>query len=192
MAFDAALDEIVLGTGAHGLQGDLLVVEARNHDDRFGRRAAECALERGQTLAVGESQVEEHDIHTGRAQLLEGQLEPIYLEQLEGLPLDLAQHLENQAGVPRIVLDEEDPDRTLACSGGGRHDAALLWCGSTPPPVSPFLNVYVQHDARRGSRQIPEAASGAYAPRWRPPGVSRSNTSRTVRASVSGVNGFWT
>ena len=77
MAFDAALDEIVLSPGAYGLQSHLLVVEARNHDDRLGRGASARALERGQPLAVGEPQVEEHDIHAGGVQALECRREPI-------------------------------------------------------------------------------------------------------------------
>ena len=66
-AISLALDEIVLGTRLHGLEGNHIVVEAAQHDDRQAGAFAH-PLEGLQPFRVGQREVEQDDVEGGPAQ----------------------------------------------------------------------------------------------------------------------------
>src|SRR5205823_1655417 len=77
MALDPPLHEVVLGTGAHGLEREGLVVQTGNHDDRLPGGAVMRAMKRLDPFAVGQAEVQEYNIHGGPAQPLGRRREPV-------------------------------------------------------------------------------------------------------------------
>jgi hypothetical protein len=61
-----------------------------------------------QAEAVGQRQVEQHQHRLARGELLEAVLQALGAMQREGRLRLLRQHLADQPGVARVVLDEED------------------------------------------------------------------------------------
>jgi hypothetical protein len=135
MAFDTTLHQIVLRTRPHGLERQALVIEPGDHDDRLVRRAAARPDERVDPLAVGQSQIEQHDVHPGATESGQGLVEPLDALEIERLRLYFTQQLENQPGVSRVVLDEEDRDglhrgRGARGARGGPHVRASFTISS--------------------------------------------------------------
>ena len=110
LPFDATLHQVVLRPGADRLERQLLVVEPRDHDDRLVRRPAPRANERIEPLAVGQAQIEQHDVHAAVRETGERVVEPVHPLEVEGLGLHLPQELEDEPGISRIVLDQQDGD----------------------------------------------------------------------------------
>jgi hypothetical protein len=118
---DVALHEVVLRAALHRLQPDRLVVERRLHDDRhFGCMLAHT-LERLDSLAIREDEIQQDDVELLLAKPGERGRQAIRRDEIElrclYIPTARArQHRGDEMGVPLIVFDEEQCDRR------GGHD----------------------------------------------------------------------
>ena len=90
--------------------------------------------------AVGEAEIEEHDVHGRAPQTLEGRIETVDALQLEQVGVDLPQHLDDDAGVARIVLDQQDPDRTPRGGGRAAHGSFTISSQNRPIALTAFRN----------------------------------------------------
>ena len=113
LGVDVVLVEVVLRAGLHGLQRDLLVVEAGEHDDRdLGRGGAQPAhaVDAG---GVRQRQVEQDEVGEAARDRLDRVAEPRDARDHRGLG-GLAQHLLHQPPVAGVVLDQQHADGVLA------------------------------------------------------------------------------
>ena len=134
-----ALDEVVLGAAVHGPGREQLVPQAGEDDDRDLGRAG---VDGGKGLdppAVGQRQVQQHDIDAAALDALKRCPEPIDVLDLVGVPQAVGERLPNQAGVPGVVLDQEDLDGRVA------HD---LWSGG-----------YLTMDSQKSSMDLTTCAN---------------------------------
>jgi len=122
LAFNSAFHEVILCSRAHRLERHRLIIEPRDHDDRLVRGQLACPLEGRQPIAVGEPQVEQDDVHGGPAQTLDRALEAVHPFDVEVAGRQLSQHLEDQPGVPGVVLDQQHANRP---DGGSRAHGSL-------------------------------------------------------------------
>jgi hypothetical protein len=118
-AVHLSLDEEILRPLLYHPNRETIVAQAREHDDgHVGGQVGDCG-KRPVALAVGQREIDEHDVDRRVPETRERALEPIHpLHRVRG-GRDVAQQLENQSGVPGIVFDEEHLDRV--CSHVGRH-----------------------------------------------------------------------
>ena len=130
------LDHVVLGAADDGSQPELLVVVARQHDDRDVVAMLEQRAERLQALAVGEVEVKQHAAATGTRQ------QPVGAGARGGLPHELRQaaggglleHQLHEAGVAGVVLDEQHVGRR-------RRHAQVVRVGSSTLPRSQCASI---------------------------------------------------
>src|SRR5690348_8625917 len=99
ISLDASLDQVILGAGAHGFERHPLVVQPRNDDDRLASSLVAGALESGNAGAIWKTKIQQHDIDRGVTESLESRREALDALEVEGLRLDVAQHLEDEARV---------------------------------------------------------------------------------------------
>jgi hypothetical protein len=104
-AVDLTLSQVVLRTGGHRLDPELVVVLAGQHNHRYRRRAVEQPAQAIQASGVGQVEIEHHapdavldgglgGVQVGRA--VQAQARVCFGEQLLG-----------QERVDRVVLDDE-------------------------------------------------------------------------------------
>jgi len=120
---DLALDEIVLRAALHREERERLVVVAREHDDRHLGRVRVHLREGLEALAVRQRQVQEHELGGLERQHLEPARQPVGAGEPERRGGIFPQHLLDEAGVRRVVLDEEDRLRgglLESCPRGGQ------------------------------------------------------------------------
>jgi len=121
-SLDLPLEEVILSARSDRLERDGFVIQPGDHDDRLVDRAPPPAhaLEGFESLAVGQPEVQEDDVHGRAVQLGEGGFQTVHLLQIE-LVRRLAQHLHDEPGVPGVVLDQENLDR----AGHGRDSFTI-------------------------------------------------------------------
>ena len=107
-AVQVVLRQVVLRPAAHGPDGQFLVFEPRENDQRHPGRAIVDALEGGEAVAVRQREVKEDRIDWGvageqRQAVLEG-FRPLELEARPGR----RQQGAHQARIAGVVLDEKD------------------------------------------------------------------------------------
>ena len=103
---DAALDDVVLGAGRHGVDRALVVAVAGEHEVGDVRRGLAQALQGDQPAGVGEAEVEQDAVEGLGGQQPDPLGEGLRAAHLDGRPL-LAQQLGDQEGVAMVVLDEQ-------------------------------------------------------------------------------------
>jgi hypothetical protein len=108
LAVEAALHQVVLRPAFHRGKGDLLVVDAREHDDRHRRRVRVHPRECFQSARIRQRQVKQDQRGLAVCEGLEPARQAIDVDQPERRPRILPDHLLDQPGVARVVLDQED------------------------------------------------------------------------------------
>ena len=111
-----ALDEIVLRARLRGRHADLVISKPGHHDHARGVRHFERAAKRLESRLVGQAEVEQHDVRfVGmRREVLERVVERLDVQQGVRLAAFL-EHFVHEAGVARVVLDQQDSDREFFC-----------------------------------------------------------------------------
>jgi hypothetical protein len=122
--FERRLRQVVLCTDSQGRHVESFIVQAREDDDRHVSRSTDYLGDGLQPLRIGQREVEEDDIVLLLGQLLPGRDEPVDVIGLEPEGWVLAQELQRQARVRRVVLDEENPERDVAHGRAGGQGAA--------------------------------------------------------------------
>jgi hypothetical protein len=118
-----ALDEVVLGPLAHRLHRELVVVETGENDDRGPRRRRVRLAEGLQAEAVGEREVEQHDVEALLPEALEPAVEAVHVGDLGAHPLRALQLAPDQVGVVGAVLDQQHPVDRLPARFSQAHVA---------------------------------------------------------------------
>jgi hypothetical protein len=126
---DLILDQIVLCPVPNGPQTHFLYIETRQHDDGRVKRRLVQMLERFQARAVGQPEVEQHDVGIPRVQGREGIGQACDAPQLYRDIVALLDVRLDQTGIARIVLDQQQFDRLIF------H----VLHGSRTPPPPPLL-----------------------------------------------------
>ena len=155
LAVGAALDQVVLRAGVHGLERQRIVGVPAEHDDGHLRRRLEHGEQRLQAAGIGQLEVQQHAVGAGRpAPRDAGQALGQVASTLD-LPSGRAHERLDQGGVGGAVLDEEQVDgggfrardgadpRTTP-TGGIRYEA-LAGRGD---------RMYLDRDPLRGRRMI--------------------------------------
>jgi hypothetical protein len=106
---DLALDQVVLGAGADGLDAALLVVEAGEDEHREVGAVGLEPVQGREAVRVRQVEVEQHAIDLGQL-LAPGVGERLGADDLHPRAADRQQLLDEQR-VAVIVFDEQDPDR---------------------------------------------------------------------------------
>ena len=105
---DLALDEVILRAALDRGQCQRLVVGAGEDDDGdFGRMRVDLG-ERLEAQAVGQRQVEQHEGDIAAGKRLETAREAVGVLEPESGGRLLQEHFPDQAGVARVVLDQQD------------------------------------------------------------------------------------
>lgn len=121
-------DQVVLGALLHRLNGEPLVVEAAHHDDRQLRSgrvgAPECLGHR----AVGQRQVEQHELDASLRDAFEPGCERRAVFEFEDGARGVSEVFAHEARVARIVLDEQDLRPRIG--NAGVHAASDAVCAS--------------------------------------------------------------
>ena len=111
------LDQVVLRAAADGLAGDVLVRQARHHQDRHGRHGGAEPRDRVQPVRVGQRQVQEDRIEVFALDLLQGFPQGTRPREVE-LPLGVPQqHVLEQNGIRAIVFHQQNALGTCPRSG---------------------------------------------------------------------------
>ncbi len=103
-----ALDQIILCPGLHGLDGGSFVVVAREDHDRHFAGMRVQVEKSFQTGAVGQAEVQQHDVELLLFAALDGRGEQFHLNQFERAVPTISQQIPHDVHVVRIVLDQQD------------------------------------------------------------------------------------
>ena len=101
-------DQIILGPFLHRRQGGCFVLKPAENHHRNGRRRLLHGTEGIEAPAVGELQVEEHDVDRLIGQPLQCRRKPLDMLDLEIRLPGVGQQLADEQGVVRAVFDEQN------------------------------------------------------------------------------------
>jgi hypothetical protein len=108
LAVEAAFDQVVLRAALYRRERERIVVVAGEHDDRHRRRVRIHFGEGVQAEAVGQRQVQDHQRGLAGRQVLQPDRQAVRDVNAEWRGGIFRDHLADQPGVARIVLDKED------------------------------------------------------------------------------------
>ncbi len=115
LAVEAALHQVVLRAALHRVQRHGLVVVAGQHDDRHGGRMRVHARERFQPEGIGQRQIEQHEPGLAAREVLEAARQAVGGVEVKRRRRVLADHLQDEPRVARVVLDQEDVVHRAQC-----------------------------------------------------------------------------
>ena len=107
------LDEIVVRAAFHGLRGHTHVVEPGLDDDGHIGRVRLDTVERIQLLAVGQHEIQQHDVDALRREALDRSGQRLGRDHGELRALRLRQQRSHELRIERVVLDEQDGDGVI-------------------------------------------------------------------------------
>jgi len=100
--------QVILRAAAHGLQGERLIMQTAEHDDRqMGRRGLELA-QGVETVGIGKREIEQHGIEVGAPGLAQGLRQAHHMDDVKCCRTRLAQPLPHETRVAGIVFDQQD------------------------------------------------------------------------------------
>ena len=160
------LDQVVVGAGVEGLDLVGLVDARRQHEDGDVRPAAQFA-DQIDAVAIGQAEVEHHQVGAARAGFNQSALHCLSLMDLEAVAL---KRLSDEAADLRFVFDHENPRRGFA------HPAS--------PRTSSFSSASIVGGSPRGNSMTKRAPPpGRVWPTIVPPWASTMARSRGGRVT---------
>ena len=152
-----ALDEVGVRALAQGVDRHLLVGEAGDHDHRDVRGDGADLDQGGEAVAVGQVQVEQDRVERPFGESVERVGEPVDRDHLVALGVHLGEHLADEPGVARVVLDQQYPER-LWVRGHRLHVPEPGRSGRTPSG-SLLTGFILAHLSRSGDDKAPDSHS---------------------------------
>src|ERR1043166_8669501 len=110
VTIDAPFDEVVLGSFAHGLDGESLIIHTAEDDDGHVGNTGLQRLESFEPMTVGQAQVGEDHIEVFVAKSLETFSEMIDADQFEVRGSALGKEEAQEARIDRAILNQQNFD----------------------------------------------------------------------------------